>query len=501
MAHSASTPRPRAWSGDSLALVAGALVSLSLAPFELWLLGPLAAGLLAWLIADTPPAATARRGWLFGVGLFGAGTSWVYVSIHVYGHAAPWLAGLLTVLFCLGLGLLVALPAYIYARWLRPLPAGQWLGFAVFWVLTEWLRGWLLTGFPWLYLGYAHLDTPLAGWAPIAGVLGIGFVLALTGAVVAQWIRQRRAPRLALALTSLLWLAGPLLSWVEWTAPAPRAPLDIALVQANIPQELKWNPHYYRATLDAYDQLSRALWADSDIVIWPEAAIPGFYQQARDFLAQQARHAADHDVTLILGIPWRDGEGVYYNSAVALGAGNGLYHKRRLVPFGEYVPLEHWLRGLIAFFDLPMSNFQSGPALQAPLMAGDVSLSVALCYEIVYPDLVAAGSGADLLLTLSNDAWFGHSIGPHQHFQMARMRALENGRWLVRATGSGVTGIVDHRGQVRASLPQFQTMVLHHQAEIRTGRTPFGLAGSLPLIAVCGVMWGGMASRRWMSDV
>jgi apolipoprotein N-acyltransferase len=226
-----------------------------------------------------------------------------------------------------------------------------------------------------------------------------------------------------------------------------------------------------------------------DIVVWPEAAIPNIYQRTRSYLDPIARRSALTDTTLILGIPNRPaGEERIYNSVVALGHGEGRYLKRRLVPFGEYVPLEYYLRGMIDFFDLPMSFMSSGPEGQAPLRAGAFRIAPSICYEVVYPDLVAAGArDAELLVTVSNDSWFGRSIGPLQHLQMARMRALENGRYLIRGTNNGVSAIIDHRGQLLASTGQFVEASLVGEVMPMLGRTPFASFGSIPVVAGCGL--------------
>ncbi len=485
----------RGWRGDSLALVAGGLVTLSLAPFGLWPLGILSCALLHWLLGTASASQGLRQGWWYGVGLFGSGVSWVYVSIHIYGAAPVPLAALLTLLFCLGLALLPAITAWCYVRWVRDSLAGQTLGFAALWLLAEWVRSWLLTGFPWLYLGYAHLHSPLAGWAPWIGVFGVGFLVAFSGATLSHWLSRRRAPRGALVTVAILWLAGAGLTLVDWGRPAGD-PLRVALVQANIPQSVKWDPEQYWPTLRLYESLSKPLWAGHDLVVWPEAAIPGFYQGAQGFLDQQAERARERGATLIVGTPYRAGESHYHNSVIALGVGSGIFHKQHLVPFGEFVPLEHWLRGLIAFFDLPMSSFSPGPAQQQALRINGVTLGPSICYEVVYPQQVSQWMpAADILITLSNDAWFGRSIGPLQHLEIARFRALESARPMIRATGSGVTALIDHRGRIQASLPQFTQEVLSGTVTPRQGITPYILIGHQPLVLLAAI-WLLLARRQ-----
>ena len=308
------------WQGHLLAAAAGTLITLSLAPFGLWPLGIASTALLAILLRGLTPGQAALRGWFYGFGLMGTGASWVYVSIHVYGSAPVPLAAFLTLLYTAGIGLTHALFCYIYARWIRDRYQGQQLGFAAIFVLCEWFRSWFLTGFPWLYLGYAHIDSPLAGWVPIGGVLLASFIVAYSGALLASCLHQRSwRPALMVAA---VWLAGYLLSLVDWVQPGPEDAVRVAMVQANIPQELKWRSDQYQSTLALYQQMSEPLWPAADIVLWPEAAIPGYYQYAQAYLNAMTEVAIAHKTTLITGIPYRenkDGQMRYYNSIMAFG--------------------------------------------------------------------------------------------------------------------------------------------------------------------------------------
>lgn len=476
-----------------LAPFAGALVTLSLAPFHIWPAGILSCALYAWLLCACSERQALWRGWLFGLGMFGTGASWVYVSIHVHGNASVALAAILTGLFCAALALLHSLFAWLYVRYVRPLPGGMLIGFPVLWVLFEWLRSWFLTGFPWLFLGYAHIDTPIAGWAPILGVYGLSLICALTASCLflAWRSRQLVACTTYAVIVITLWAGGAVLKPMQWVALASEEALSVAVYQPNIPQQNKWQRAYYEPILQQMEKASLPLMGH-DILVWPEAAIPNLYQRATGFLDPIAARAAAAETTLITGIPNRpDGDSRYYNSIVALGFGQGTYLKQRLVPFGEYVPLEQWLRGLIEFFNLPMSFMSAGPAGQQPLQAGAFRVAPSICYEVVYPDLVARGARqADLLITISNDSWFGSSIGPLQHLQMARMRALENGRYLIRGTNNGVSALVNHRGQVIARTGQFVETTLTGEVEVMLGNTPFGSFGSLPVVGGCAVTLG-----------
>ncbi|MEM8659392.1 MAG: apolipoprotein N-acyltransferase [Pseudomonadota bacterium] len=474
-----------------LAPFAGALITLSLAPFNFWPAGIISCALYAYLLCTCSVKQAIWRSWLFGVGMFGTGVSWVYVSIEVYGGAGPLLAGFLIVLFCAGLSVLYQVSfGWFYVRFVRALPGGMLVGFPATWVLAEWLRSWLLTGFPWLYLGYAHLDTPIAGWAPVVGVYGLSFVCALTGTCLFLAWRSRTAIACTTyaVIVLTLWIGGAVLKPIEWVVRASETPLNVVIYQPNVPQEHKWDRDWYQPILRQLRTGSEPHYG-ADLLIWPEAAIPNFYQRAQGFLGPIARRAETANTTLFTGIPYLVEEGAgYYNSVVALGQGEGVYHKQHLVPFGEYVPLEGLLRGLIAFFDLPMSAFSAGGSDQPPLRAGSYRVAPYVCYEVVYPQMVARSARqADLLLTVSNDAWFGHSIGPLQHLQMAQMRALENGRYMIRGTNNGVSAIINQRGQIIAQADQHVEATLIGQANVMMGHTPFASFGVIPVVAGCAI--------------
>lgn len=486
------------WPGNLLALAAGALTTLALAPFDIWPLALLSLALLYLGLRHLKPGQALWRGGCHGLGLFLSGTSWIYVSIHDYGAAPLPLAALLTLAFCAGLALLVGLACWLWARWLRrdEAPLADALAFAALWLGLEAFRGWFLTGFPWLYAGYSQLDGPLAGLAPLGGVWLLSFTLALSAALLVNLPRLRRQPlHLAMALILLVapWLTGLLLQGHAWTS-AKGAPLTVTAIQGNVAQDLKWQPAQLEAQLRLYRDLTFNA-PRSDLVVWPETAVPVLKEFADGYLGVIGRFADDRQAALITGLPLRQpnahGELRYYNALHVLGQGQGTYLKQKLVPFGEYVPLQDLLRGLIAFFDLPMSDFARGPAGQPLLEAKGQAIAPFICYEVVYPEFAAElAARSDLLLTVSNDTWFGTSIGPLQHLQMARMRALEAGRWMIRATNNGVTALIDPFGRIGTRAPQFEQAVLHGQVQPMHGLTPYLQWRSWPLAILCGLILG-----------
>ncbi len=493
------------WPGNLIALAAGAITPLALAPFGLWPLALLSIALFYLGLRDLAPRPAAGRGWCYGFGLFAAGTSWVYVSIHDYGAASPPLAALLTLGFVAGLGLLLALPAWLWARWLRrsEAPLADALAFAALWLGQEAFRGWFLTGFPWLYAGYSQLDGPLSGLAPLGGVWLISFALALSAALLVNLNQLRARPAFfATGLVLLLapWAIGLALQQHAWTSPAG-APLKVAAIQGNIEQNLKWDPARLNAQLALYRDLTFSA-RPSDLIVWPETAVPVLKEHASGYLAVMDRFAREHQAALITGVPIRQanarGEPRYYNAVSVLGEGSGDYLKQKLVPFGEYVPLQDLLRGLIAFFDLPMSDFARGSGDQALLQAKGYRVATLICYEVVYPEFAAElAAHSQLLLTVSNDAWFGRSIGPLQHLQMAQMRALEGGRWMIRATNNGMTALIDPFGRISQQLPPFEQAVLYGEVVPMQQLTPYLQWRSWPLAIFCALLlaWALLAGR------
>ncbi|WP_109514667.1 apolipoprotein N-acyltransferase [Pseudomonas ovata] len=494
------------WPGNLLAVAAGGLTTLALAPYDIWPLALLAAALFYLGLRDLSPRQALGRGWCYGFGLYGAGTSWIYVSINTYGGASALLAGLLMLAFIAAIAWFFALPAWAWARWLRrtPQPLADALAFAALWVAQEAFRGWFLTGFPWLYSGYSQLDGPLAGLAPLGGVWLVSFALALTAALLCNLPRLRMQRSWLAGGAALLvapWVIGLALKGHAWTSPSGK-PLTVAAVQGNVEQILKWDPEHLNAQLALYrDMTFRS--KQADLIVWPETAVPVLKEMAEGYLSMMGRFAADRNSALITGVPLRqsnhEGEYRYYNGITVTGVGDGTYLKQKLVPFGEYVPLQDLLRGLIAFFNLPMSDFARGPHDQPLLQAQGYQIAPYICYEVVYPEFAAGlAARSDLLLTVSNDTWFGTSIGPLQHLQMAQMRALEAGRWMIRATNNGVTALIDPYGRITTRLPSFERGVLYGEVVPMHELTPYLRWRSWPLGSVCVLLlgWAWVTARR-----
>lgn len=460
------------------AALLGAAGVLAFAPFGLFWLAPLVCLGFFLLLGR---AATVRQafltGWAYGCGFFLFGVSWIYVSLSVFGGMPSWLAGIATLLFCFTLALFPALAAAAFKRWR---PAARWrqaLFFAALLVLADWLRSWVFTGFPWLALGYSQAPpSPLAGFAPLLGVHGLGLLVAVGGAFLAAW-------RIGVPLLLLLAAAGFGLQRVAWTEPVGE-PVSVALVQGNIPQEMKFRPEHFFRTLFAYQELVAK--NPAQLTVLPETAVPAFLDQIPlQFLEDMKALAQRQQGDLILGAATGDRQ--YWNSAASLGtAPSQVYSKTHLVPFGEFIP--PGFAWFMALANIPMSEFSRGPDVQPPFAVAGQRVAVNICYEDAFgEEIIRALPAATLLVNMSNTAWFGHSLAQPQHLQISRLRALETGRPMLRATNTGMTVVVAPDGSIQAELPPFSAGVLRAEVRGYQGMTPYARFGNWPALALA---WG-----------
>jgi apolipoprotein N-acyltransferase len=463
---------------DLTAAISGGVLVLAFAPFKWRVFSVLAPAMLLFLWLKSSPGRAFWRGYLFGVVYFGFGVSWVFNSIHMFGEAPAALAALITGGLVLFMALYPALNGYLANRFFKgPIAAILILVYPAAWTLLEWVRGWLLTGFPWLTLGQAQLDTSLAGVIPLLGTTGATWTSMLTaGLLVYGLIARGRRRWIAIVGIALLWLTAGLLDTINWTAPAGR-PLTVSLVQGNIPQDEKMSLAQRQPTLALYRSLSRTHWK-SDLIVWPETAVPTWYHQvAESFLQPLAREAHRHGAEMLVGVFVYDPRTAEtYNSVARLGETPSFYFKRHLVPFGEYMPLRALLMWMEDILIIPMSDLSAGD--DRPLLwlndLDNLAVGISICYEDAYgTEVNDALPEARLLVNVSNDAWFGDSLAPHQHLEIARLRALETGRFLLRATNTGISAIIDSQGDVVARSPQFKTHVLTATVGPRQGLTPF----------------------------
>ncbi len=485
MTRAASGPVSGKWGLTPLlvAFIAGVAAVGAFAPFGHWWLAPVALASVVhlWLRAS-PPRAAFIVGWSFGLGFFLAGVSWVFVSMHRFGGMPAALAALATLLFCAFLALFPALVGGFQARVPLPPAARAILVIPALWALTEWLRGWVFTGFPWLGIGYAMTDGPFAGYAPIAGVHAVSLLVAVSaGLLWCTAYSSRRA--LAASALGVLVLAGGALREIAWSE-AAATPVSVSLLQGNIAQELKFDPARFARTVNTYAHLAEG--SRARLIVLPETALPRFLDQidpaalaGLDAIAR--RNAGD----LLLGVPLRTAPDTYFNSVISLGQSpRQAYHKVHLVPFGEFIPPGFaWINRVLAF---PLADFTRGPASQRPLALAGERVAINVCYEDAFGEEIRRQlPEATLLVNVSNVAWFGDSWAPAQHLQIGRMRSLETGRMLLAATNSGVTAVIGADGRVLAQLAPFTEGRLDFSARGHTGATPYVRFGDALALGAC----------------
>ena len=462
-----------------IAATTGVAGVLCFAPFGLFWLAPLIwLGLFQLLRSAGTTRQAALSAVTFGLGFFLSGVSWVYVSLSVFGGMPWWLAGPAAFLFCAVMALFPMLAGGIFKRWQ---PSGLWrqaLCFAALIAAVDWLRSWIFTGFPWLALGYSQAaPSPLSGFAPLLGVHGLSLLVALSGALLVRW-------RTGVIFATLLIISGFVLRQVPWTTPVGE-PVSVALVQGNIPQEMKFRPEAFLRTLSLYQQLIEQ--NPAQLTILPETALPVFFSQLPPMYVERLQKAVwAHGGDLITGTLSGDPE-AYWNSAVSLGVSpTQIYSKHHLVPFGEFIP--PGFAWFMAQANIPMSSFSRGPENQPPLAVAGQQVAVNICYEDVFgEELIGVLPQAGILANLSNTAWFGHSLAQPQHLQIAQMRAAETGRPMLRATNTGMTAIVAASGKVQTVLPPFTTGVLRGEVRAHQGLTPYARFGNFAFLVLAGL--------------
>ena len=477
----------------------GALAVAAFAPLGWFPLACLALLPLFYYWQQDTPGQALRHGLLFGLGFFGAGISWVFVSVHDYGHVPVAAAVPVTVGLVLFLSLYPALLGYLLKRFL---PQASWpvlvLAYPAGWALSEWLRGWVFSGFPWLSIGNSQIDSPLVGYAPVLGVFGTGWLVALS-AVLLLAVLQNRQRATSLVILVGIWTGGFLLGQVGWTSPAGE-PVKVALVQGNIPQQDKWQPDMLLDALTHYADQSFAL-RDIDLIVWPETAIAAFYDQVNEnYIPYIEEKLQDSGASLLTGIPVLDRTSwEYYNAVISLGGKRAFYYKRHLVPYGEYLPLRRVFGSTLDALAVPNADFSSGADDQPLLQAAGYPVATSICFEVVFgEELIQALPEAALLVNVSNDAWFGRSLAPFQHLEMARMRARETGRAMLRATNTGISALIDHQGRVTTQSPQFEAAIVTGEVVPRQGATPYVRWGNVPIVLLCAglLLVAGFLRRR-----
>ncbi len=480
---------PAARRNELLALVAGAIYPLGFSPFHLFPLTVLALAVLFALWSTQGLRRSTWLGFVFGLGLFGVGASWVFVSMHTFGNMDTPLAGMATVLFVAVLALFPLLAGLLQACFARIRPVLRvTLAAPLAWTLVEWLRGWVFTGFPLLDAGYSQTSTPLAGLAPWLGIYGMSLATAASAGLLAAWYGRgwRQGWRFG-AVLAAVWAVGLVAGLPDWGHNVGQ-PLRVALVQGNIPLKIKWRPDYRPVILDTYLKLS-AEHPDARVVIWPEGAVPAYLDDLPPAFVSALQGYADRNhQDFLFGAVDREavnGRLRYYNAATSFGSTRAVYRKHHLVPFGEYPPLDPVFRWLLTSMQIPMADFAAGPAGQRPLKVAGQEAAVAICYETAFAaETAAMAPPATMIVNISENAWYGDSLAPHQLLQMARMRAMETDRPLLRADNAGLSAAIDARGKMLAVSKQFHQGVLMATVQGRTGLTPYVRFGNAPVVSL-----------------
>jgi len=462
-----------------IAFLGGAATVFAFAPFELHPLAFFTFALLVHLWMDAPPRRCAWLGFWFGLGLFGTGVSWVYVSLHQFGGMPAPLAAFATLGFCAFLALFPAAAGWLQARVPAPEAARAGLLIPAAWVLFEWVLVWIFTGFPWLAVGYTAAGWPLQGYAPLGGVYALSFITVSVAGML--WLLVRRRPAFLVPILLVLGV-GEALRHASWTAPAGE-PVQAALLQGNIEQEMKFRPERTAGILETQARLAEGTTAR--LIVFPETALPRFFHQVDPaYLARLDAAAKRNDGDLLLGVPYLAGRDAYFNSVLTLGASpRQIYHKVHLVPFGEFIPPGFgWV---LRWLSIPLSDFSRGAPDQPPLTVAGQRVAVNVCYEDVFGDEIARRAPeSTLLVNMSNVAWFGDSLAPAQHLQIARLRAIETGRMHLTATNTGITAAIDRDGRVLKRLAQFTEGRLEIAAQGYSGATPYVRLRDWPVVLV-----------------
>lgn len=470
-----------AW-GDVFAVIAGILFTLSFSPFDFSFLVFFALAFLKLSLTELSVKRASLRGFLFGLGLFGLGVSWVFVSMVVNEQSGFVLPVMMTVLYCSFWATFPALAAYLYVK-IRVDNYFDWIVFASVWMFVEYIRGeWILGGFPWLQVAYSQLDSLLSAYIPVLGVYGTGLVVVIISSVLADaLINKKFMGRYIWGIISLVGI-GALLHTVQWTTIAGN-PLTVSLIQGNIAQKDKWAIENRNATLKQYYDDSAANW-NSDLIIWPETAIPAYFEAVKDdYLLPLEREAIAHNTDIITSLPYKDKSDRLFNSVLVLGQNRAMYKKIHLLPFGEYLPWQPVSGYLLGLMNVRLGKFSPGDIDQPLLTASGHQFVTSICYEDAFgAQSIRLIEQARFLVNVTNDGWFDGSIEPYQHMQIARMRALEAGRYLLRATNTGISAIVSEKGKIIKQGPQRERAVITSDIWPMIGLTPYAKMGDRPVI-------------------
>ena len=464
-----------------LALLSGSLVPFSFSPFDLYFLSIFSLIIIFYLWSKTEsPNESFLLGYLFGFAMFGIGINWLHISINLFGGLNLFFSLFFTYILIAFVSLYPALTGYIVVKYFR---SNFFIFTPILWVLLEWSKGWVLTGFPWLNIGTSQTNSILVNFAPIIGDYGVSFITCIFAAAIIKVFSNHKKERfLSAFLLIAISLSSLFLNTVNWTENTGKS-LNATLVQGSIPQEIKWLPGQDEISFNIYTELSKSFWL-SDLIIWPETAIASKYYQAEKFINIINKKRQRSNAIFMTGIVKEDkNSGKFFNSILLIDNNHHFYNKHHLVPFGEYLPFKKMLYNPLRLFNIPISNFSSGEYNEKNFETSKGNFGMSICYEDAFGNEIRQSMPeANILINVSNDAWFGDSIAPHQHLQIARMRAIENGRYFLRTTNNGISAIINNKGKIISRSPQFEKHVLNSKVLLFSGATPYSKYGNMPLL-------------------
>lgn len=474
-------------------LFTGGLLSLGFAPFHIPGATIFGIALFYYSIQHSRPYQAFLLGFVLGLGLFGVGISWVSISIHTYGHLASVYAYLITGLFIVYLSFFPALGSYLYrllsAHTLQHNPLQAALLFSSIWCITEYLRANVMTGFPWLLLGFGQIDTPLKYLLPITGIYGLSFLAVLAACCLSLAAQHTRITQQAWLLGCILILVTPdslkYISWSHYTL----QPISVAVIQANLSMRDKWDERLFWKIIHHYQHTIQPLLGKKNIIVLPEAAIPLPVEYIRDFLKALHIQAKKKKSAILFGIPEaiKPENNQFYNTLATLGQAKGVYRKQHLVPFGEYIP--QTIEPLVRHLNLDMSNMKAGDPQQILATVNQHPFATLICYELAYPQILRQQlPRAEWIVSLSDDGWFGHSMASYQHLQMAQALSILTHRYQIVANNDGLSSIIRPDGTMEHSLSAFSAGLLEGQIYAAHGTTPWILWGDMPMLGLCGLI-------------
>jgi len=474
---------------------------LAFEPFDVPMLSIISIGYLFYLSINQPPKIVAQCFFCFALVLFSSGLHWLYISIHTVSGAPIWLTVLLIFLLSSLMALYYYLTGLLMSKIYQASQSKSLILLSIgptLWVLMEWARGWLLSGFPWFSVGYSQINTFLSNWAPIGGIYMVSWICAISsGLLVLIYLGAKQTSTKALFMLLVLLCTSWGVGVIQWTEPKSDK-LNVSLVQGAIEQEKKWLPSEFRNTLDLYKKTLQSE-DQLDVVIWPEVAIPAISKNVKPYLNEISTILEKNSIQLLLlgVLTSNEANGSVRNSMMAIGSSDVVYHKRHLVPFGEYFPVPNFIRSWLKRMGLPNRDIESGASIQDMPQLNEVFIAPTICYEDIFgSEQLGYFPEANVLVNITNNAWFGKSIAAEQHFQMSRMRAIETGRYLLRSTNTGVTAIVDPHGRIQKRSEPFTFSILTGTFVPMSGVTPYTKYGDslvlflIILSLIFGYYWG-----------